>query len=68
MADISKFRVNGSTYDLKDAKAAKVDDSVVSSTLTWSSQKIQSSVTPIYVDKAIPSSESRPSILLKIVD
>ena len=73
MANISKIKVNGTTYALKDNLAARVDDSTVSSTNTWSSQKIQNmygpvSSTPVYVDTSIPTSETRPAILFKIIE
>lgn len=72
MANISKIKVNGTTYTLKDASAARVNDSTVSSTTTWSSQKIQNmygpvSSTPVYIN-AIPTDETRPAILFKIIE
>lgn len=73
MANISKIKVNGTTYTLKDSSAARVDDSTVSSTTTWSSQKIQNmygpvSSTPVYVGTSIPTGETRPAILFKIIE
>ena len=72
MANISKIKVNGTTYTLKDASAARVNDSAVSSTTTWSSQKIQNmygpvSSTPVYIN-TIPTGETRPAILFKIIE